>query len=175
MDRVEQLMKAWQVELPDVLHPTTELAKRLMTLNGELTESTRQLLPELGLTTAEFDVLVTLRRSGPPFQLKPSELSRGLLLSTGGTSNLTNQLANRGLVVREADPDDGRGTQIRLTDEGVALAEKAVRAASAAHADHLADVPPELVEQATRALREISRLTAARGTTPGRARRTPVS
>ena len=76
------------------------------------------MLRELGLTTAEFDVIVSLRRSGAPYRQKPSDLSRSLLLSSGGTSNVTNQLVRRGLVVREPDPDDGRGTQIRLTDEG---------------------------------------------------------
>jgi DNA-binding MarR family transcriptional regulator len=158
-DRVDQLIAAWEQELPAVLHPTTELTKRLTLLAAAVDESTRSVLPELGLTMAEFDVLGTLRRSGEPCRMKPTELSRSLLLSSGGTSNVVNQLANRGLVVREPDPEDGRGTQIRLTAEGVAMAEKAVLAGAAAHAEIWAGVPAEVLDAATTALRALHRAT----------------
>jgi DNA-binding MarR family transcriptional regulator len=155
-DPVDRLIAAWQRELPAVLYPTSELTKRIMLLSGELNEATRLVLRDLGLTTAEFDVIVSLRRSGAPYRQKPSDLSRSLLLSSGGTSNVTNQLVRRGLVVREPDPDDGRGTQIRLTDEGVALAERAVQASAAAHDELWAGLPPETLKAATEALRDLS-------------------
>jgi DNA-binding MarR family transcriptional regulator len=60
-------------------------------------------------------------------------------------------------VVREPDPDDGRGTQIRLTPEGISLAEQAVKASSAAHHELWAGLPEETVEQAAKALRELNR------------------
>lgn len=156
-DPVDRLIASWQQELPEVLYPTSELAKRIMLLAGELNESTRRVLRDLGLTTAEFDVIVSLRRSGAPYRQKPSDLSRSLLLSSGGTSNVTNQLVRRGLVVREPDPEDGRGTQIRLTDEGRALAEQAVKASSAAHDALWAGLPADTIEQAAAALRELFR------------------
>jgi DNA-binding MarR family transcriptional regulator len=156
-DPVDRLIASWERELPEVLYPTSELAKRIMLLAGELNEVTRRVLRDLGLTTAEFDVIVSLRRSGAPYRQKPSDLSRSLLLSSGGTSNVTNQLVRRGLVVREPDPVDGRGTQIRLTDEGRALAERAVQASSAAHNEHWAGIPDETVKQAAASLRELFR------------------
>jgi len=156
-DRVDRLIASWQRELPEVLYPTSELTKRILVLATELNEGTRRVLRDLGLTTAEFDVIVSLRRSGPPYRQKPSDLSRSLLLSTGGTSNVTNQLVRRGLVVREPDPDDGRGTQIRLTDEGVTLAERAVQASAAAHHELWSGLPDDAVKQATVALRDVSR------------------
>lgn len=155
-DRVDELLVQWRAELPDVLGPTSELVKRLMLLAAEMTTATQAALPAFGLTPADHDVLATLRRSGEPYRMKPNELSRSVLLSSGGISNVVNRLAARGLVRREADQDDGRSTLIQLTDEGVALAEKAVRSTSAAHAALLADVPPEVVEAATIALRAVS-------------------
>ncbi|MET7277896.1 MarR family transcriptional regulator [Kribbella sp. NPDC005582] len=155
-DRVDELLAAWQRELPDVLYPTSELTKRLMFLNNALTEATRQVLRELGLTTAEFDVIVSLRRSGAPYRQKPSDLSRSLLLSSGGTSNVVNQLVRRGLVVREPDPDDGRGTQIRLTEAGVKTAEEAVAAGAAAHHKLWDHLPAEVVREAAAALRKLT-------------------
>lgn len=154
-DPVDRLIASWGQELPEVLYPSSELTKRILVLSGVLNDATRRVLRDLGLTTAEFDVIVSLRRSGTPYRQKPSDLSRSLLLSTGGTSNVTNQLVRRGLVVREPDPADGRGTQIRLTDEGVALAEKAVKASAAAHHELWSALPDEIVEQAAAALRAL--------------------
>ncbi|MER7248687.1 MarR family transcriptional regulator [Kribbella sp. NPDC000426] len=156
-DPVDRLIASWWQELPEVLYPSSELAKRIMLLAGQLNEATRRVLRDLGLTTAEFDVIVSLRRGGTPYRQKPSDLSRNLLLSSGGTSNVTNQLVRRGLVTREPDPDDGRGTQIRLTPEGISLAEQAVKASSAAHHELWADLPDETVDQATKALRALFR------------------
>ncbi|MFI0716278.1 MarR family winged helix-turn-helix transcriptional regulator [Streptomyces inhibens] len=171
-DPVDALMGAWRSELPDVLRPTTELSKRIVLLAGALDEATRGVLPELGLTVAEFDILIALRRAGEPYRMKPNELARALLLSSGGTSNVINHLANRGLVVREPSPDDGRSTMIRLTADGVTTAERAVRANAEAHEAVFADASPAAVKTATRALREVDvhRRPAPRPTRTGRNR-----
>ena len=155
-DPVDRVIASWEHELPEVLYPTSELTKRIMLLAGELNSATRRVLRDLELTMAEFDVIVSLRRSGAPYRQKPSDLVRILLLSSGGTSNVTNQLVRRGLVVREPDPDDGRGTQVRLTPEGISVAEQAVKASSAVHAELWADIPADTLEAATAALRGLS-------------------
>jgi DNA-binding MarR family transcriptional regulator len=155
-DPVDDLLSAWRRELPDILGPTSELAKRILVLSGELSAATKRELPRFGLTVAEFDVLATLRRSGRPYRMKSNELSRALLLSTGGTSNVTNHLVAEELVVREQDPDDGRSTLIRLTPRGIALAEDAVRATSAAHAQIFATVPVSVLRAATKGLRDLT-------------------
>ncbi|SDM29695.1 MarR family winged helix-turn-helix transcriptional regulator [Allokutzneria albata] len=154
-DRVDRLIASWRTELPEALGPTSELVKRVLLLAGDLDAATRRELPEFELTTAEFDVLVGLRRSGAPYRLKPSELGRSLLLSSGGTSNIITRLTARGLVRRESDPDDGRGTLIVLTDAGKELAERAVLANSAAHAEVFAALPEATLRAATAALREV--------------------
>src|SRR6266545_2619401 len=133
-----------------------------MVLSGELGAITKRELPEFGLTTAEFDVLATLRRSGKPYRLKPNELSRTLLLSTGGTSNVVNHLVSEGLVERDPDPDDRRSTLIRLTAKGIRLAEDAVRATSAAHAELFANVPDAVLRAATKGLRDLRVATRTR-------------
>ena len=156
-DPVADLLAAWRVELPDVLGPSTELIKRIMLLGVELADVTRRVLPEFGLSTAQYDVLSTLRRSGVPYRRKPTELSRSLFLSTGGTSNVINFLVGQGLVERLDDTDDRRGALIQLTERGVAVAEAAVRANAAAHAEVFASVPAGVVETAAGALRELAR------------------
>ncbi|MFI6977457.1 MarR family winged helix-turn-helix transcriptional regulator [Embleya sp. NPDC050154] len=158
-DRASALIGAWQTELPDVLDATTELSKRIMLLAADLDEATRRELPEFGLTPAQFGVLVALRRAGAPYRLKPTELSRALLLSSGGTSNVTNHLVAEGLAERLPDQGDGRGTLISLTPRGVQVAEDAVRANAAAHAEVWRGAPAAAIEAATLALREIAAAT----------------
>ncbi|MDI2126538.1 MarR family winged helix-turn-helix transcriptional regulator [Yinghuangia seranimata] len=154
-DRADELIAAWERELPEALGPTTELTKRVMLLAAALDAATRRELPEHGLTGAEFDILAALRRAGAGYRMKPNELGRAVLLSSGGTTNTLNRLAARGLVERAPDPHDGRSMLIQLTPEGVELAERAVLANAAAHAAVFAAVPAEAVEAATRALRGI--------------------
>jgi DNA-binding MarR family transcriptional regulator len=154
-DRADELLAAWRAELPDVLGPASELTKRVLLLAGRLDAATRAELPALGLTVAAFDILVTLRRAGAPYRLRSNELTHALLLSTGGTSNVINRLEADGLVQREPDPADGRSTLIRLTPRGVTLAERALHANTAAHEAVFADLPPDVIQTATQALRAI--------------------
>jgi DNA-binding MarR family transcriptional regulator len=155
-DQVEEMMASWRAEMPELVGPTTELTKRIMVLSGELSAATKRELPEFGLTMAEFDVLATLRRAGKPYRLKPNELSRALLLSTGGTSNVVNHLVSEGLVERESDPDDGRSTLISLTSKGAKVVEDALRVNTVAHAEVFEGVPPEVLASTAKALRELS-------------------
>ncbi len=154
-DRVDHLIAAWRAELPDILGPSSELTKRILLLAGALNAATRSALAEFGLTEAEYDVIVALRRSGAPYQLKANELASALFLSTGGTSNVVNRLESAGLVRRENHPTDGRSTLVVLTAAGRTLAERAVRASTAAHEAIFAEVSPTTLRAATSALRAI--------------------
>jgi len=64
----------------------------------------------------EYDVLYTLSKDPEPLRL--SELNRHVLLSQPALSRLVDRLAERGLVSRQADPADGRGVRLSLTDAG---------------------------------------------------------
>jgi DNA-binding MarR family transcriptional regulator len=83
-------------------------------------------LAPLGLTFESFSVLVTLRRSGPPYELNPTALYRESLLSSGAITNRIDRVEDAGLVRRLPDPRDRRGTIVRLTPKGVALADRAI-------------------------------------------------
>ncbi|MEU1520369.1 MarR family transcriptional regulator [Streptomyces sp. NPDC005811] len=154
-DPVDAWMDSWRAELPEVEHASSELTKRIMFLSSTLDGVMRRELTGLGLTPAEFDILVALRRSGAPYRMKPNQLARSLMLSTGGTTNVTHRLVGRDLMERESDPEDARSTWLKLTPDGIALAERAVLVNAAAHEALFQDVPAELVERATAVLREV--------------------
>ncbi|MHA7224199.1 MarR family winged helix-turn-helix transcriptional regulator [Arthrobacter sp. RHLT1-20] len=65
----------------------------------------------------EYDVLFTLSRC-PSGWLRQNELNDHILLSQSSLSRLVERLEKRGLVERKPVPEDGRGVQIKLTEDG---------------------------------------------------------
>lgn len=149
------MLDAWRQELPELAGPQLTLLKRAAKLQALVEETTRVELNELGLTYAEFDVLASLRRAGAPYRRRPSELTKTLMFTSGGISNVLGRLERAGLVLRESDDADARGRWVRLSDAGVELAEKALRTNKEATAELLADVPEETVEAASDILRDL--------------------
>jgi DNA-binding MarR family transcriptional regulator len=68
------------------------------------------------LTMREYDVLYTLSKCPEPLRI--GELTRRVLLSQPALSRMVDRLVERGLVGRCADPADGRGVRLALTDAG---------------------------------------------------------
>lgn len=163
-DEVDALVPGWEAELPADVVTTLELGKRLARLAGQFEQAIRTELGELGLTYAEFDVLVALRRAGEPYRMKPSELSRSLFLTSGGISNVLQRLASAGYVERGANPGDGRSRWVQLTPAGHETTVTALDASGRAHREVVAGVPDETVRRAADALREVLAVTGRRRT-----------
>jgi DNA-binding MarR family transcriptional regulator len=72
-----------------------------------------------GIDLAEGDVLFTLRRSGPPYRLSPSEISAALLVASGTLTSRLDRLEPKGLIRRVPHPSDRRSTEAELTDLGL--------------------------------------------------------
>ncbi|HEX3370572.1 MAG TPA: MarR family transcriptional regulator [Candidatus Cybelea sp.] len=124
-DRIDQILAQWRRERPD-------LDTKAMGLVGRLQRAAAALRPRLdetharsGLQGESFDVLASLRRSGAPYQLSPTELFREMMLTSGAMTNRIDRLEGAGLVARRPDPKDRRGTLVRLTQKGKALIDAA--------------------------------------------------
>ena len=70
-----------------------------------------------GVTMPEYDVLYTLTDC-PPGGVRLHELADHVRLSQPGLSRLVERMESAGLVRRDRDPHDGRGTLVALTDKG---------------------------------------------------------
>jgi DNA-binding MarR family transcriptional regulator len=77
-------------------------------------------LAAYGLQPGWFDVLAALRRAGEPYALTPTQLLRTMMLSSGGMTKRLDRLADAGLIERGPDPNDRRGTLVKLTSRGKA-------------------------------------------------------
>ena len=85
--------------------------------------------PDGPVTIGEYDLLFNLSRL-PEHRARPRDLHQHLLLSQPSVSRLIDRLAERGFVSKTADPHDGRGIIVTLTDEGL----DAYRRTAPAHA-----------------------------------------
>jgi DNA-binding MarR family transcriptional regulator len=127
-DTVDRLLQQWRSERPDLDVSQLGLAIRIEMLAKLMRRETARNLSKLGLKTWEYDVLSVLRRQGEPFELPATELAKASLLTSGAMTTRIDHLESRGLVRRERDPDDRRGVRIRLTKQGLALIDEAIRA-----------------------------------------------
>lgn len=86
----------------------------------------RAALRREGLDRGGFDVLATLRRAGPPYQLTPTRLYEELVLTSGAVTHRVDALERAGLVERLPGPQDRRSTLVGLTGKGTAVIGRAM-------------------------------------------------
>ena len=127
-DAVDLILKQWHRERPDLdVSPmgTIGRIKRCSALLQPLLDET---FAAFGLTAWEFDVLATLRRSGKPYSLAPTDLFSALMVTSGTMTHRLQRLEARGLVHRVPNRDDARSMLVQLTPAGLSLIDRAVEA-----------------------------------------------
>jgi len=82
----------------------------------------------LGLNRGEVGVLGALVLAGPKQQLSPTQLFKGLMLSSAGITSRLDRLERSGYVKRTRHPNDRRGVLVELTASGRKVFEQAVSA-----------------------------------------------
>jgi len=104
------------------------LVGRLNRVSLHLSNEMAKTFAAHGLNGASFDVLATLRRTGPPYRLSPGDLLATMMVTSGTMTNRIDQLEKGGLVERIHNPTDGRSVIIALTGKGHAIIDAAVTA-----------------------------------------------
>ncbi|KRF20858.1 transcriptional regulator [Nocardioides sp. Soil797] len=127
-DHVSRIVEQWAVERPELDTAPMEVIGRLHRLADLLRERLLVVYAEFGLSEGEFDLLATLRRSGAPYELSPTDLAASTMVTSGAITKRVDRLAARGLVERRADKHDGRARTIVLGPAGRKLIDRAVEA-----------------------------------------------
>jgi DNA-binding MarR family transcriptional regulator len=117
-DEVDRIVAAWRRERPDLDVGPLQVLSRVTRLARHLDRARGAAFAAHGLEVWEFDVLAALRRSGPPYEVSPGQLTAETLVTSGTMTNRIDRLEARSLVRRGPDPADGRGVLVRLTDSG---------------------------------------------------------
>ena len=117
-DHVDRVQAQWRAERPEIDTSPMGVIARLHRIADALRGELLTLYREHGLGEGEFDILATLRRSGAPFELTPSELAQQTMVTTGAVSKRLDRLETAGLVTRRENLEDARGRVVALTSQG---------------------------------------------------------
>jgi DNA-binding MarR family transcriptional regulator len=131
-DHVDRVRAQWARERPDLDTEPVAVIARLGRAAHYVDQGHAEFFKRHGLSRADWDVLASLRREGPPYTLSPTALYRALMRTSGAMSQRLARLEREELIERTLDPGDRRGIVVRLTDKGREVSDRIA-------ADHLAN------------------------------------
>ena len=121
-------------------------------------------IAEHGLSIAEFGILELIHHKGPQLL---GDIQRRILVSSGGITFLVDRLEAKGLVAREACPNDRRARYAVLTPAGRALMKRIFPRHAAAVSRALSGLTRDERQAATKLLRTLGLAAAALESAPG--------
>jgi DNA-binding MarR family transcriptional regulator len=122
----DDIESAWLIERPDLDLKVACTLLRMERANLMHGARVRAISSAIGLVTGDLHVLLALRRSGRPYELRPTDLFRTLLVTSGAMTKRVARLHEAKLISRVSANDDGRSELVRLTAKGLAIADRAI-------------------------------------------------
>ena len=95
-DGVDVILEQWRRERPELDPSPIGVIGRISRLARELEQRLEAVYREHGLEPGWHDVLATLRRTGPPYQLRPTDFASTLMLTSSGTTKRLDRLEQAG-------------------------------------------------------------------------------
>lgn len=122
-----ELAETWLRARPDLRLDDFFLELYLVRL-GRIVEQlhNRVSMDLYGLRVTEMRVVLALRRAGPPYARRPTDLYRNLLVTSGAITKQVDRLVALNMVERRPDKSNKGGFLIQLTPEGLKIADSAV-------------------------------------------------
>jgi DNA-binding MarR family transcriptional regulator len=155
-DGIDERRAQWAAELPDVDTRGMAILGRARWITLTARPPIEAIFKAHGLDSGEADVLFSLLRSGLPYRLRPTELFRSLMISSGGLTDRLNRLTKAGLIRRAAAEGDGRSLPVELTEEGLRRAKEAFREDMAVEAAMLEGLTEDEQAQLADLLRKLA-------------------
>lgn len=123
----ELITMQWQRERDDLDLENFLLAIYFMRL-GTLVDRAydRHCQKEYGINGGDMRLMLALRRSGPPYVKRPTDLFRALLVTSGAITKKVNRLVEAGYVERLPDPSHNGGFLVHLTKTGLQVVEQEI-------------------------------------------------
>jgi DNA-binding MarR family transcriptional regulator len=125
-DAVDAIVGQWRKERPDLDPSAKEVTGRVIRLADLFQQAYAAAFAPLGIGESEYGILAALRRSGAPYRLTPTDLARTRMMTSGGMTALLDRVEKKGLLAREPNPNDRRGSLVGLTDEGLRVIDEAM-------------------------------------------------
>jgi DNA-binding MarR family transcriptional regulator len=125
-DPVDVIVAQWQHERPDLDSSTMGIIGRIDRLSPILDARLTRVFSAHGLDFPGFDVLASLRRSGAPYELTPSQLAASMMVTPGAVTQRLARLEGQGLIERTHSTSDRRKVTVSLTPLGLRTVDEAV-------------------------------------------------
>jgi DNA-binding MarR family transcriptional regulator len=154
-DWTDNLLDSWAALQRGFDVAPYQVTARISRVSLHIAQHQEEVFGRFGLNRGDVGVLSALRIAGPPNQLSPTRLFKGLMLSSAGITSRLDRLEKRGLVQRTRDPDDRRGVLVELTAEGRSVLEQAVQANTAAERELVASLDGAELETLAGLLRKL--------------------
>jgi len=122
----DDIEAAWLQQRPDLDMTVACTLLRLERVNQLHEMRVQKISKTVGLHTGDLHVLLALRRSGKPYELRPTDLFRALLVTSGAMTKRVARLQEGGFILRVSANDDGRSELVRLTAKGLATADRGI-------------------------------------------------
>lgn len=103
-----------------------QVTARISRIGLHIARAQDEAFGRLGLNRGEVGVLGALLLAGRGRHLSPTQLFKGLMLSSAGVTSRLDRLERRGYVKRVRHPTDRRGVLIELTDSGRKALDQAI-------------------------------------------------
>lgn len=156
-DAVDRIVDQWSRERPDLDPTPMHVVGRITRLHWALEERLCRVFDRYDLGRGEFDILATLRRSGPPFELTAGQLGGSTMVTSGAVTKRVDRLERAGLVTRRTADADARGRLIQLTSRGRELIDEVVEEHVRNETHLLAGLTPDERAALTDLLRKLGR------------------
>jgi DNA-binding MarR family transcriptional regulator len=153
-DWTDRLLERWKSLRPELDMEPYQVTARISRVGQHVARRQEEIFGRFGLNRGEVGVLSALRVSGPD-RLSPTQLFRGLMLSSAGMTSRLDRLERRGYVRRAPDPNDRRGVLIELTGQGQAVLDEAVTANTSLERELLSGLDERETEQLGLLLRKL--------------------
>lgn len=124
--RLDKISSAWAAERPDIDFWLAGFFLRIEYAHVLHDRRVTDVSREAGVNVGELHVLLALRRNGAGSAMRPTELFRELLVTSGAVTKRLDSLKQSKLIERVAASDDRRSELVRLTAAGRRLADAAM-------------------------------------------------
>ena len=161
-DGVDAIVEQWRTERPDLDPSPIGIVGRVSRLARELEARLEPVYKAHGLEPGWHDVLATLRRSGPDYRLRPTDLTNATMLTSSGTTKRLDKL-------EQAGPDPARGRSERPprhADHAHAAGRELIDSVTAAHLANERRLLEALDEDEKRVLADLLRKLLQRSAAP---------
>ena len=143
--------KDWTYALLDRLAATRsrkeieayQVTARISRIALHIARHQEEVFGRFGLNRGEVGALGALLLAGSGQRLSPTQLFKGLMLSSAGITSRLDRLERRGYVKRTRHPSDRRGVLVTLTDAGSKVLEQAVAVDAAGEQELLSALTKE--------------------------------